>query len=66
MELKTFQPIYRYFKENRQYVKNMTFEVWEKILAHLRKMFSKIPIDTRALDYVEAVFDFEGWLENVF
>ena len=56
MELKTFQPIYRL----------LNFGIWEKMVAHLRKIFSKIPINTRGLVYADALIDYEGWLENVF
>ena len=56
MELKTFQPIYRL----------LNFGIWEKMVAHLQKIFCKIPINTRGLVYADALIDYEGWLENVF
>ena len=57
------------FKGNAQFVQNMTFGLWEKMIAQVRKMFFKTPMNTRAtisvmllylFAYTEALFDFEG------
>ena len=65
--------IYRKFKGNAQFVKNMTFGLWGKTIAQFRKIFHKIPMNTHATIsimlvcqsvYAEALFDFKGWLEK--
>lgn len=60
-------------KENAQFIQNKTFGLWEQMIAQLRKSFCKIPINTLVTSvmllcrfvYAEALFDFQGWLENV-
>ena len=44
------------FKSNAQFVQNMTFGLWEKMIAQVRKMFFKIPMNTRATISVMLIY----------
>ena len=62
-------------KGNAQLAKNTTFKLWEKMMAQLRKMFCKIPMNACAaisvmllcsFVYAEVLLHFEGWWEIFF